>query len=199
MDAIEALNTRSIRQDLRRHAADEGTPRHRRCRPRCARPTTAGCARGASCSSKAISAGSSATCSRPRRCAASRHCQRRRSAARARQGAARAAHHPGRLPHRAGHQGAGHRTDPGRGRRGAEHPAGACTTLGYVAAWKTGEAAYDTEVKKSLGPRRRRSHRRLHLHRSAEPARRSRRASPRTFRTRCWTFRADAASARCRE
>jgi nitroreductase len=24
-------------------------------------------------------------------------------------------------------------------------------TLGYVAAWKTGEAAYDTEVKKSLG------------------------------------------------
>ena len=23
--------------------------------------------------------------------------------------------------------------------------------LGYVAAWKTGEAAYDTEVKKSLG------------------------------------------------
>ena len=37
-------------------------------------------------------------------------------------------------------------------------------TLGYVAAWKTGEAAYDTGSQEIAGVRRRRSHRRLHLH-----------------------------------
>ena len=64
--------------------------------------------------------------------------------------------------------------------------------LGYVAAWKTGEAAYDTEVKKALGFAAD-----DHLVGFIYTGRRNRRdvrhrASPRAFRTRCWIFRADS-------
>ena len=61
--------------------------------------------------------------------------------------------------------------------------------LGYVAAWKTGEAAYDTEVKKSsASPPTITSS--ASSTPAAGPARRSPRARPPPFRTRCWNSRA---------
>ena len=141
MDAIEALNTRSSAKTYgdtaptKEHLAivlqaAVRAPDHGRLRP------------GASCSSRATSAGSSATCWRPRRCAACRRLsegdlQRERDKALRAPliivVACRAV--PGtKVPVIEQILAAG---------AAAQNILLALHALGYAAAWKTGEAAYD--------------------------------------------------------
>ena len=66
--------------------------------------------------------------------------------------------------------------------------------FGYAAAWKTGDAAYDPEVKKGARPRGRRPHRRVHLRRRRTRRVVRARQAREPCRTPCWTFRPEQAA-----